>query len=191
MLLAYSVEVKEVAAAKGINTTQEPPYKQHVSELRRCIDAAADFETQNSAHGFPRGKIWSAVKMSALVPEADTLERFSTYLCATRPDTHIKDVPSPHSPHAKDLSLLGVNASSIPEPLTHKDVESIKALYEDLRALCFKAQEKGIPLIFDAEHTWYQVSSEQAYGVNPTSITNLFFFYNTSPSQPLTPSPSH
>lgn len=42
--------------------------------------------------------------------------------------------------------------------MTEQDIAALKELYVDLTAVCQHAQERGVKIIIDAEHSWYQVS---------------------------------
>lgn len=151
-LLAYSVEVQDGDAQQLPNGHSIPPHKVHIAEIVRSIDVAAEFEAQNLANGLAPSKTWAAIKLTALVPDAGSIERLSTYLCQTQTLSLARSIPFPHSPTSKDLAVLSAHSS--PTPLTLEDVEAIKELYGDLQSICIKARGQGVTLVFDAEHTW-------------------------------------
>ncbi|CAE6459463.1 unnamed protein product, partial [Rhizoctonia solani] len=143
-LLAYSVEVDEMHGGRA------DQWKKNVEEMMASVEFAADFEdTQKGAR-----KTWVAIKLSALVPSAESLKRMSKFLVKSRPTD---DVPFPGTPGSFDMVVFrGAKEPLIKGGLTDEDIESLRTLYEDLRTVCNRAKERGIRLIFDAEHTWYQ-----------------------------------
>ncbi|KAG9084581.1 hypothetical protein FRC06_003989, partial [Ceratobasidium sp. 370] len=146
-LLAYSVEVDEKNSASGAAR-----WKKNVDEMRASVDFAGDFEDALGQKG-PR-KTWVAIKLSALVPAADPLKRMSAFLLKERPRD---DVPYPGTPGSFDLIVFeGSKEVLLKGGLTEEDITSLRTLYGDLRRVCKRARERGIRLIFDAEHTWYQ-----------------------------------
>ncbi|KAG8776921.1 hypothetical protein FRC12_000621 [Ceratobasidium sp. 428] len=146
-LLAYSVEVDEKNSEGGAAQS-----KKNVDEMRASVDFAGDFEDVHGQKG-PR-KTWVAIKLSALVPAADSLKRMSTFLLKGRPRD---DVPYPGTPASFDLAVFeGPKETLLKGGLTEEDIMSLRTLYDDLRRVCRRARERGIRLIFDAEHTWYQ-----------------------------------
>ena len=85
-----------------------------------------------------------------MVPRAESLHRFSKYLVATRPSSS-PPVLFPGQPLPSDLDvLLSSNASG---PLSQEDIKDLAQLRDDLRAICKKAQERGVKIIMDAEYT--------------------------------------
>ncbi|KAG8714813.1 hypothetical protein FRC11_007044 [Ceratobasidium sp. 423] len=143
-LLAYSVEVDETRGGRA------DQWKKNVEEMVASVEFAGNFEdTQNGSR-----KTWVAIKLSALVPSADSLKRMSKFLLKSRPQD---DVPFPGTPGSFDMVVFrGAKDPLIEGGLTEEDIASLRTLYEDLRTICNRAKERGIRLIFDAEHTWYQ-----------------------------------
>ncbi|KAB5591466.1 hypothetical protein CTheo_5070 [Ceratobasidium theobromae] len=143
-LLAYSVEVDESHGGRA------EQWKKNVEEMRASVDFAGDFEdTQKGSR-----KTWVAIKLSALVSSADSLKRMSKFLLQSRPKD---DVPFPGTPGSFDMVVFkGSRDALIKGGLTEEDIDSLRTLYEDLRNVCSRARNRGIRLIFDAEHTWYQ-----------------------------------
>ncbi|KAH7330644.1 FAD-linked oxidoreductase-like protein [Rhizoctonia solani] len=143
-LLAYSVEVDEIGGGRA------DQWKKNVEEMIASIEFAADFEdTQKGSR-----KTWVAIKLSALVPSADALKRMSKFLIESRPED---EVPFPGTPGSFDMVVFrGETGPLIDGGLTKEDIDSLRTLYNDLRTVCGRAKERGVRLIFDAEHTWYQ-----------------------------------
>ncbi|CAE6426615.1 unnamed protein product [Rhizoctonia solani] len=143
-LLAYSVEVDENQGGRA------DQWKRNVEEMIASVEFAGDFEDTRKGSR----KTWVAIKLSALVPSADSLKRMSKFLLKSRP---ADDVPFPGTPGSFDMVVFrGAKEPLIKAGLTEEDIESLRVLYEDLRTVCNRAKERGIRLIFDAEHTWYQ-----------------------------------
>ncbi|KAF8320012.1 FAD-linked oxidoreductase [Clavulina sp. PMI_390] len=194
-LLAYSVEVHEEGgeAQHGSHDSQPiPPHKQHMAEVVRSIDAAAQFEEQNLTRGFAPSKTWTAVKLTALLPDAGSIERLSMYICETQ-SAAAKAVPFPHTPSSKDLVALSMKTP--PTPLTTEDIADIKEMYGDLRSICILAKQKNVTLIFDAEHSWYTPAIDAIVLAltrefnRPTSPRSSSFFFSSAStaSRPNTP----
>ena len=89
---------------------------------------------------------------TGLLPSADSLARFSAYLCQTRPE-ELLALPYPYTPHANDMDVL--SHGTMPSTLTQDDVTAIKTLYEDLRQICARARERQVAVIIDAEQSGY------------------------------------
>ncbi|KAI1790477.1 FAD-linked oxidoreductase [Ganoderma leucocontextum] len=161
-LFAYSVEVDqaEAALAGGQSPTeQEKPkpastvHKEIVSETLHCVDVAADYEDKHT-RGYTGRRTWVAIKLSAMVADAESLRRLSEYLIAARPRITGPPVAFPGCPLPTDLDVL--SSSSVPGPLTPADIANLRELREDLMRICVRAQKRGIRLIFDAEYSWYE-----------------------------------
>ncbi|KIJ21264.1 hypothetical protein PAXINDRAFT_5444 [Paxillus involutus ATCC 200175] len=166
VLLAYSVEVDEDEAA-GANHHDHPTrdlgtgksegqltHKRIVAEMIQSIDVAADFEDGIGIPGVAGRRTWVAVKLTALVANANALRNLSLHLVRTRPELNPR-VPFPGTPESSDLAVLD---SHIPEgsPLTTQDMEDLKGLYDDLNRICTRAKERRVRVILDAEYSWYQ-----------------------------------
>ncbi|KAG9310351.1 FAD-linked oxidoreductase-like protein [Chiua virens] len=163
-LFAYSVEVDEHEAAGATSRTDEGPssgkthgqpvHKRIVDEMIRSIDVAADFEDQFGTLQVAGRRTWVAVKLSALLPNADALRNLSLYLTRARP-TLSPPVPFPGTPESSDLTVLD---RRIPEgsPLTAQDVEDLRELHHDLNRICAHAKNRSVRVVLDAEHSWYQ-----------------------------------
>ncbi|KZT68814.1 FAD-linked oxidoreductase [Daedalea quercina L-15889] len=158
-LFAYSVEVDEAEAAGGSKehaAAAKENVRQTIQETLHCIDVAATFEDAHASDAVTmRGrKTWVAIKLTAMVPRAETLHHFSQYLITTRPSSS-PAILFPGQPHPSDLEVL--SSREVPKaPLTQEDITDLAQLRDDLRAICKKAQERGVRIIMDAEYTWYQ-----------------------------------
>ncbi|KAI0325023.1 FAD-linked oxidoreductase [Cubamyces sp. BRFM 1775] len=158
-LFAYSVEVDEAEASgaskdkEGGTSTAEGMHKHVVRETLHCIDVAADFEDRY-AKGLTGRRTWVAIKLSAMVPDAESLRRFSKYLVDHRPQTK-PPIAFPGCPLPTDLDMLSARVVSADE-LTAADLAALRELREDLVAICTRAKERGVRLIFDAEYSWYE-----------------------------------
>ncbi|KAF8588483.1 FAD-linked oxidoreductase [Ramaria rubella] len=159
VLLAYSVEVDQDEAERRSEeqaTNGSAVYKDNVEETLRCIDVAADFEDRRTLQaGLGLGKkTWVAVKLTALLPSAQSLIKLSDHLREARPGTS-PPVPFPGCPHPSDLAFI---ESGAPHPVTlsKADVDALKDLYHDLDRIAHRAAQRGVKIIVDAEYSWYQ-----------------------------------
>ncbi|EJD04554.1 FAD-linked oxidoreductase [Fomitiporia mediterranea MF3/22] len=162
-ILNYSVEVDEDEVSRN-SETKNPAHKQIVEEIIRCIDVAADFDDQRAVKlGRQSGrKTWVAVKLTALVPDAKTFINFSKHLNNARPQSS-RPIPFPGVPRPTDLEVLNTNLVDIPtSPLLvdNDDIVTLRELRDDLYRICRKAKERGVTIIIDAEHRWYQPAIE-------------------------------
>ncbi|KAH8111477.1 FAD-linked oxidoreductase [Phellopilus nigrolimitatus] len=166
VLLAYSVEVDEHEAAGkrkayGPKESGPPHYKQMVDEMIRSIDIAADFEdrrrTKAGSDVMIGRRTWVAVKMTALLPDAQALINLSSHIVKSKtPASHL--VCFPGTPHPADLGVLDIlDPSKSPESsLTKEDITALKELKEDLFRIGRRASERGVRIIIDAEYRFYQ-----------------------------------
>ncbi|KAH9850565.1 FAD-linked oxidoreductase [Lenzites betulinus] len=156
-LFAYSIEVDEAEAsgqAKEVTHGHTAAHKQVVNETLHCIDVAADFEDRYSRGKIAGRRTWVAIKLSAMVSDAETLRRFSKHLVEHRPQTN-PPIAFPGCPLPTDLDVLAAPGKSSTS-LTEADVAALIELRQDLVTICTRAQERGVRLIFDAEYTWYE-----------------------------------
>ncbi|THH17138.1 hypothetical protein EW146_g3612 [Bondarzewia mesenterica] len=151
-LFAYSVEVDEAEATGGGSKGSVPVYKQIVQEMIRSIDVAADFEDQRASGSSSAAgrRTWVAVKLSALLPDAQSLVNLSVYLTKARPARSA--IAFPGYPRASDLDCLTSDQIKGESPLTEQDIHDIKDLHSDLVKICSRAQERDIRIIIDAEY---------------------------------------
>ncbi|KAJ3725778.1 FAD-linked oxidoreductase-like protein [Lentinula raphanica] len=156
VLFAYSIEVDENEATSNSSSKKkgQPVYKRCVDEMIRAIDVAADFEDHIVGKDTHNGRrTWVAIKMTALLPDAQALIALSSHILATRPQLE-PSIPFPGCPHPTDLDIFSSQLTS--KSLHTNDVASLRELYSDLRRICLRAQERGVKLIIDAEYSWYQ-----------------------------------
>ncbi|KAF7971429.1 hypothetical protein HWV62_21190 [Athelia sp. TMB] len=154
VLFAYSVEVDEDAPPPAPGTAS--PYEAIVEEMIHSIDVAADFEDK-LAHTHSTGRrTWVAVKLTALLPDPQSLINLSRHLLRSRPASGI-DFPGCAS--ISDLDVLYAstkNNSQSPSPLSDADIVALRKLHASLQRICTRAQQRGVRIIIDAEYTWYQ-----------------------------------
>ncbi|KAG6828858.1 hypothetical protein H0H92_006565 [Tricholoma furcatifolium] len=150
-LLAYSVEVdQDEATASASSSSKSQECKQSIDEIIHSIDVAADFEDGLSGKLHTGRRTWVAIKMSALLPDANVLVKLSSYLQTTRPKLPIA---FPGCPHSSDLDVLDKPPTTV---LTSEDIGHLRNFYGDMVRICEHAQERGVRLIMDAEYSWYQ-----------------------------------
>ncbi|KLO17621.1 FAD-linked oxidoreductase [Schizopora paradoxa] len=162
-LFAYSVEVDEkeaagVAKAGGSGsgeTNSEPSFMRNVNEMIHSIDVAADFEDGLAGRNeLDIGrKTWVAVKLTALLPDTNALIKLSSILLDNR--TPNKQIAFPGIPSPSDLTVLHGKSTS-DSRLSEADVKDLKQLHENLIRICTRAKKRGVRIIVDAEHSWYQ-----------------------------------
>ncbi|KAI6139212.1 FAD-linked oxidoreductase-like protein [Pisolithus tinctorius] len=171
MLLGYSVEVDENVATAGTghgtpkgqrsyedaSNSEQPIHKRIVEEIIHSIDTVGDFEDRLANESGIEGRgTWIAVKLTALLPRAESLRNFSMHLVHTRPEPP-DSVPFPGTPSSSDLAILDRQSRSHPKsPLMEEDVRDLQELYANLRRICLRAKERRIKIVIDAEYTWYQ-----------------------------------
>ncbi|KAI0641099.1 hypothetical protein C8Q79DRAFT_320471 [Trametes meyenii] len=158
-LFAYSVEVDEAEASGHAKEHERDaaagptPHQQVVDETLHCIDVAADFEDRYTK-GLVGRRTWVAIKLSAMIADAESLRRFSKYLLEHRPQS-TPPVAFPGRPFPTDLDVL----ETTPKPgdeLTAADINSLRELRQNLVTICTRAKGRGVRLIFDAEYSWYE-----------------------------------
>ncbi|TBU56221.1 FAD-linked oxidoreductase [Dichomitus squalens] len=169
-IFVYSVEVDEAnASGPGKLSSSETmsAHKQIVAENLHCIDVAADFEDMHYLGRKGKGT-WVAIKLSAMVPDAESLRRLSKYLVDTRPRINPR-IAFPGCPVPSDLDIL---SSDVPiAVLTEADVAALRELREDLVAIGERARARGIRIMVDAEHSWYQPAID-AFALDMMRIFN-------------------
>ena len=84
-----------------------------------------------------------------MVPNAETLRRFSRHLVDSRPRV-APPVAFPGCPLPSDLDVLAAAGGAAPLPPA--DIAVLRELREDLITICARAQSRGVRLIFDAEY---------------------------------------
>ncbi|THH14255.1 hypothetical protein EW146_g6052 [Bondarzewia mesenterica] len=131
-LFAYSIEVDEAEATGSGFKGSVSVYKQIRQEMIGSIDVAADFEDQRaSGSSFAAGRrTWVAVKLSALLPDAQSLVNLSVYLTKAHPAWSA--IAFPGYPRASDLDCLTSDQIKGVSPLIEQDIHDIKDLHSDL-----------------------------------------------------------
>ncbi|OCB89762.1 FAD-linked oxidoreductase [Sanghuangporus baumii] len=171
-IIHFSAEVDEhasSASADFFSSSKKLVNTEVIKEFTKCIDTAGDFEDSWQAKirkgetGEELGgrKTFVAMKLTALIPNANTLLNFSKHLTRTRSKSS-PNVPFPGAPRPTDLDILSVDPFDLPPtcPLTKEDLESLNALKEELFKLCRRAKERGVSVCIDAEYSWYQPAIE-------------------------------
>ncbi|KAF8907642.1 FAD-linked oxidoreductase-like protein [Gymnopilus junonius] len=160
----------------SVSPSADGAYTRIVDEMVHCIDVAADFEdglSKNSGvadNSFTHETVpvnakgrrtWVAVKMTALLPDANALRALSARIVASRKALPSPEalVPFPGSPRIEDLGIISspltTNPNNLP-PLTPEQIRDIRELYANLHRICKRASERGVKIIMDAEYSWYQ-----------------------------------
>ena len=160
-LFVYSAEVDEKEAAgntAGDSKQRLAPHREIVREVLRAITTAADFEDRHIPPTTPNARrTWVAVKLTAMVPNHESLINLSRHLVAVaQAQPHDPPVAFPGCPRKGDLDVL----HTPPHPgsyLSESDIVELVELYQSLRTICIHARSRGVRLTLDAEHTWYQV----------------------------------
>ncbi|KAJ3572324.1 hypothetical protein NP233_g3161 [Leucocoprinus birnbaumii] len=182
-LLAYSVEVDPASATShsetGTVSKDDLPHKLIIKEMIHSIDVAAEFEDSLSDGG---RRTWVAVKLTALVPNAQALINLSNHIVQSRvlkPDS----VPFPGCARSTDLDIVLRPVASVPTPLTQEDISDLRELCEDLTRVCEHARKRGVKVIIDAEWSWYQPAIDAVALALMREFNTLKD--STSPVQPL------
>jgi proline dehydrogenase len=154
-LFSYAVEVDEKEAAGKTNMKRQSVHKRIIEEILRTINASADFEDGRDAlqNGYIGRRTWVSVKLTAILPNAQSLINLSAHLTNTRALLE-PPVLFPGTPSPSDLSIL--HSSTSTGALTESDIRDLKELYNDLVLICTRAEERGVRVFIDAEHSWYQ-----------------------------------
>lgn len=160
-LFVYSAEVDEEEASGNIasdGNQKLAPHREVVQEVLRAITTAANFE---DAHVSPTTanarRTWVAVKLTAMVPDHQSLINLSKYLVdAAQSRPHTPPVAFPGCPRKGDLDVIR-SPLRTGFHLSESDVADLAELYQNLRTICVHARSRGIRLTLDAEHSWYQV----------------------------------
>lgn len=154
-LFAYAVEVDEKEAVGQTDINRQPAHKRTIEEIIGSINASADFEDGRGTlqNGHIGRRTWVAVKLTAMLPNAQSLINLSAHLTNTRAPLE-PPVLFPGTPSPSDLSILRSSTST--GALTESDIHDLKELYNDLVKICTHAEERGVRVFIDAEHSWYQ-----------------------------------
>lgn len=90
-----------------------------------------------------------------MVPDSQSLLHFSAYLTRSQSQTPPKPpIAFPGCPRASDMDIILSPKAKARDrsPMTERDVQDVRELYEDLMMIGRKAQERGIKLIIDSEY---------------------------------------
>ncbi|KAI9637293.1 FAD-linked oxidoreductase-like protein [Dioszegia hungarica] len=184
-MLNYSAEADLDAAGEGDSREAGKAFeKKRLEEVYRALERAGEFEAGMEKRGGMRGSTCFALKITGLI-DPDILARASTTLLRLRPLSQSSSPSSPLSgPHppvaypgtplSSDAQVIaretgdtryllslkgGVEGMGIlesDEGLQDGDLEELGVLWGKLRDLGAFAKKKGVKLMIDAEHTWYQ-----------------------------------
>ncbi|RSH88590.1 hypothetical protein EHS25_002817, partial [Saitozyma podzolica] len=143
-----------------------------LKEVYRALEGAGEFEDRVAAKGGLRGSTAFALKVTGLI-DPDILARASTTILRLRPLTHSNAPSSPFSAPLPPVPYPGTPSDVDSRVVAHPkgddgrvllalkgtvegDMEELRRLWGDLRDLGSFAKRKGVKLMIDAEHTWYQ-----------------------------------
>ncbi|KAH6917734.1 proline dehydrogenase [Coprinopsis sp. MPI-PUGE-AT-0042] len=138
-------------------------------------NSASAAEAASSLEG---RRTWVALKITAMLPDAHALVSLSKLITARReemkgshagfgsraqrhstavPSTvpKVEEIPFPGSAIPSDLDIV-LSSGTSDVDLTPGEIHQLRELYEDLVDVCKRGQEKGVRIIIDAEHSWYQ-----------------------------------
>ncbi|KAI0668619.1 FAD-linked oxidoreductase [Trametes maxima] len=151
VLFVYSVEVDEKLPSPSSQASSKSlsAHKRIVAETLHCLDVAADFEDGHVSADGGKGT-WVAIKLSAMVPDAEALRRLSKHLVDTRPATTPR-VAFPGCPRASDLDVLSTHTQPTGS-LSEADIVALRELRDDLHAIGERARARGVRITVDAEH---------------------------------------
>lgn len=185
------MEVDENEATLGAQselTHASDAHKRIVNEMLHCIDVAADFEDGlvNAEHTASR-RTWVAVKFTALLPDASALTALSSYIVNSRKglprSASEAMVPFPGAARVEDMdvvlhfdSSLSNTSTRDPHNLTPVQIGQLRELYGDLVRICWRAKEKGVKIIVDAEYRYVHT----LYSLIPSSMLILGLLAGTS-----------
>ncbi|TCD71433.1 hypothetical protein EIP91_010139 [Steccherinum ochraceum] len=182
-LFAYSVEVNEAEAEGHGKKGAELVHKRIVEEMIRCIDVAADFEDSHAGERGRGRRTWVAIKLTALLPNVSALTALSKHIVDSRSQLRVP-VAFPGKPRPSDLEILDLRQPPASSSLSQQDIEDLKELREDLVRICQRGKERGVRVIVDAEHSWYQPAID-AFGLELMRQFNKPSTGTATISQPL------
>lgn len=147
-LLNYSVEALERTGPEG-NESELKLNGEVIAAISRAMDSLASYEISGAkgtyAPSSARMKPTAvAIKVSGLVSDPDLFKRASENL-------QVNGV-SPFRLNGPPFPAL----SSALDPLSRSDHLALDDLLDNLRSICRKAQASQIPLMIDAEYSWFQ-----------------------------------
>ncbi|KAH9075671.1 FAD-linked oxidoreductase [Lactarius deliciosus] len=192
-LFAYSVEADADDAASGAPSLRKPVHKRIVQEMIRSINVAADFEDSRASADESSGRrTWVAIKLSALLPNPDTLLHLSAHLSSL------------HAIRLRAISWLStvrtISRSSsrmisrLVRHLQRRIWPDLGELLVDLNRICSRARERNVRLIVDAEYSWYQpaidsisLSLMREFNKDPPSSSRWLSHIISRPACPVSP----
>ncbi|PLW07110.1 hypothetical protein PCASD_04950 [Puccinia coronata f. sp. avenae] len=145
-LLNYSVEALERTGPGG---NESELNGEVIAAISRAMDSLASYEISGAKGTYApcsaRMKPTAvAIKVSGLVSDPDLFKRASQNL-------QVNGV-SPFRLNGPPFPTL----SSAPDPLSRSDHLALDDLLDNLRSICRKAKASQIPLMIDAEYSWFQ-----------------------------------
>lgn len=173
ILFAYSVEVDEKKATDAHSDNSPhlhvsralPTHKRILDEMLHCIDVVADFEEglMSELSSVKGRRTWVAIKMTALLPDANALHALSSSIVESRKDPRTPvghaAIPFPGSARIEDLNvILKPLSTNQLTALTPAQISGVRELYDNLVKICTRAQERGIKIIIDAEYRYVALS---------------------------------
>ncbi|KAJ3733210.1 FAD-linked oxidoreductase [Lentinula guzmanii] len=154
-ILTYSVEVGQ---ATSTETTQEgrARVKDIVRQTIQSIDAVANTMDAQPATTGDRS-LWIAIKLTGLVPHTQSLTNLSIHLTNSRKSSHLSPhIPYPGCPMSSELEFLIEGTTPTGSTLTVQDISDLRELYADLEQICMHCKKRGVKILIDAEHSWFE-----------------------------------
>ncbi|KAI9445587.1 FAD-linked oxidoreductase [Lactarius indigo] len=143
-------------------------------------EATADFEDSRAYADESSGRrTWVAIKLSALLPNPNTLLHLSAHLSSH----HATDpMLFPGCPRTDDLAVLRSN-NDLPSssPLTAQDLVDLRELLVDLNRICSRARERN-PAIDSIS-----LSLMREYNKHPPSSSRWISHLLSRPAHPISP----
>ncbi|KAJ4469555.1 FAD-linked oxidoreductase [Lentinula aciculospora] len=151
-VLTYSVEVGQAST-----TDQEARAraKHVVKQTIQSIDVVAStVDEQPLTKG--NGSLWIAIKLTGMIPRSQTLINLSAHLRNIRKSSSSPRISYPGCPTPSDLDFLTEGTSLTGSPLTDQDVLDLCELHADLVQICMHCKKRGVKILIDAEHSWFE-----------------------------------
>ncbi|KAG2127169.1 FAD-linked oxidoreductase [Suillus bovinus] len=153
-LFSYAVEGDQKEATGQTNMEGQPVHKCIIEEIIGVSTPPPISRTEGALqNGHIGRRTWVSVKLTAMLPNAQSLINLSAHLTNTRAPLE-SPVLFPGTPSPSDLSILRSSTST--GTLTESDIHDLKGLYDDLVLICTRAEERGVRIFIDAEYSWYQ-----------------------------------
>ncbi|KAJ3768086.1 FAD-linked oxidoreductase [Lentinula raphanica] len=182
-VLVYSVEVGQASTTE---TPQEARARAKgiVRQTIQTIDVVADTMDARAEPADRHRNHWIAIKLTGMVPRTQSLINLSRHLTKARQSAHPSQIPFPGCPTPSELDFL-IQGSSVPSmgsTLSAQDISDLRELYADLEHICSHCQKRGVKILIDAEHSWFEPAID-AMGLSLMQKFNSLS--NTSRSSPL------